>query len=342
MEKRHTKKKWSIILNWLLVIAIWASIYWSSEIFDGIEMVKARMEENRINNLDILDINYQPTPYDQGNWQNWNIAVEDETYIYYTGNGINIERKNKATKEIEIILNRQSGTGVSHFMIFDEYLIFRRGKEIVRMKKDGSKEEVIYKGDYPIDLKAYKDRLYFFVYDKGIYTVDVNGRGLKCINPQPVEDMTIYGDRIYYSFIVDGEGYVKSMDLNGLNKEDIFKAKADNIIVKENGIYYVDTQTNQLFYYDGKVKRLISKHKIDRFNVAENGIYGMDIHNGHNVSHEKEYFILYFIGFGEESSNEPVIIDQGRELDGFSILKEELYYQGAKDLKCEKLVTCKR
>ncbi|QZY54404.1 hypothetical protein [Crassaminicella profunda] len=97
-----------------------------------------------------------------------------------------------------------------------------------------------------------------------------------------------------------------------------------------------------MFYYDGKAKRLISKHKINRFNISENGIYGIEIHNGYKVSNEKEYFILYFIGFGEEASNEPVIIDQGRQVDGFSILKEELYYQGAKGLGCEKLVTCKR
>jgi len=76
-------------------------------------------------------------------------------------NGVNVEKKNKFTQERKIVLNRQGGVHSSHFMVFDEYLIFSRGKEIIRMKKDGSKSDIIYRGDYPIDLKAYKDRLYF-------------------------------------------------------------------------------------------------------------------------------------------------------------------------------------
>jgi len=154
--------------------------------------------------------------------------------------------------------------------------------------------------------------------------------------------MTIYDGRIYYSFIADGEGYVKSMDLDGLNKKDILKAEAENMIVRQDGIYYVDAQTNQLFKYDGKIKKLICQNKIDQFGIVEDGIYGMKIHNGRNVDFEEEYFILYFIKFVEGNFHNPVVIDKGREVSGFSILNEYIYYEAGKELKPEQLVTRKR
>lgn len=342
MKKTDEKRKGRFIRQVLPITLLYVFVFFSHEIFDAIETLKARVEENRVNNLPIIDIEYKSTPYDQGNWQNWNIATEDESYIFYTGNGVDVERKNKFTQGIKIIVNKQSGVNPSHFMVFDDYLIFRRGKEIIRMKKNGSESDVIYKGDYPIDLKAYKDRLYFFIYHKGIYTVDVNGRDLKCINPQPIKDMTIYDERIYYSFIADGEGYVKSMDLEGLNKKDILKAEADNIIVRQDGIYYVDNQTNQLFKYDGKIKQLICQNKIDKFGISEDGIYGIEIHNGRDVGFKEEYFNLYFIKFAEGKFQDPVIIDRGREANGFSILNEYIYYEAGKERKPAQLITRRR
>ncbi len=149
-------------------------------------------------------------------------------------------------------------------------------KQIIKMKPDGSKKEVIVDNieNTTIDdsgLNISDDWIYYLNSEHKIEKVKVNGEKRKQISDEEIDYFQIDGKYIYY---LTKDYEFKRMKKDGSSNEEIEKG-IGKFQVNDNNIYYISRANEHLMKLtikDKKETEVISK-KIKTFNIYDNTIY---------------------------------------------------------------------
>ena len=144
----------------------------------------------------------------------------------------------------------QSDTNIYRLRVTEDKLYYAGSKDstitIGCMNLDGSEDTTLISfpdtGDGTVSgMQQYKDKLYF-AYAKSIYAVPLTG-GEKEKVISSSDSFLIYEGCIYYS----ANSIVKKYDIKKETEEELFKAKAENLTIYDNSLYY-NTDKGLYFY----------------------------------------------------------------------------------------------
>lgn len=214
----------------------------------------------------------------QNNINNYGGIAENDDYIFYFKDHLELCRSDKNFKNETYLIDKSSGSGMSYLNVIDDWIFYRSGKTLNRMKVDGTKKETIYYLGYILDIHVLDNWIYFINYSDNfkIYKMDVNGQNLHRINDTSVQDISIYENRIYYSYEKDGEEYLESMDLNGQMKQLIGNILADDLVKYNGAMYYTNNTDFKLYKYDlknDKEPQIMIDEEISSFLIVDDWIY---------------------------------------------------------------------
>lgn len=138
-----------------------------------------------------------------------------------------------------------------------------KNHQIIKMRLDGSKKQVIYKGIID-NLVYYGDYLYFLEEREGIQHI----AKIRCDGSEKTyiysnrEDricnLILVQDWIYYYCINDK--MIEKVNIDGSSNTNVVKAEMDFFIADKKGIYFADKEKQKICYvdYDGKHLSVIS------------------------------------------------------------------------------------
>lgn len=215
----------------------------------------------------------------ENNTNNYGIVAANEDYIFHVKDNSSIYRTDKNfDNEVKLVIE-SSGTGIWYLNIIEDWLFYREGKAIKRIKIDGSEKDTIFNLGYALDIHLLDNWLYFTSFHDGfkLYKMTVNGENLEKIVDISVSDIAIYDNKLYYSYTSGGIDYLKSMDLNSQEEKLVANLHVMNMIIEDNLIYYINYNDNKLYQQDlsnNQTKSLL-EDEITQFLKTEDYIYFM-------------------------------------------------------------------
>ena len=241
-------------------------------------------------------------------------AVETQDYIFYINDRLQVFRADKDFSNIKILLHQTQGFNYSNLNVVGDWLYYRHKNTFYRMDFEGNNCTKVFSMSHMYRPHFIGNWIYFYTYtDRRIYKVDINGNNLQTLNALPIVDMTVYGDRIFYSFSIDDTHFLRSMDFNGENQETIAEIGAYKMVVQDDYLFYVDTANNNLCRWDmvNLEKRELTQEKVLNFSVdgeyiyynhwdAEQygypgrGLYRLDINGGDSIQLSDDYETGHF------------------------------------------------
>lgn len=252
----------------------------------------------------------------QSNTNNYGLVAETKDSIFYIKENA-VCRADKDFRNQLVIFDQDSDTGKDSINVVGDWAFFRQGKEIKRMKKDGSNVNRIFSG-YSTQMHVVGNWVYFMNLsdDCKIYKMDVNGQKREILCNQVVRGMTVYDGKIYYSYESKEDGYLEVMNLDGTGKQLILNIKAINMVVDKEYIYYLNYVDNHLYrvkLIDNSIEQLSNK-EIMKFckdndwifytlkapkesNGRFKGLYRVDLDGSNGLTLDSESF-LEEVGMG--------------------------------------------
>ncbi|WFA08897.1 DUF5050 domain-containing protein [Tissierella sp. Yu-01] len=261
---RNNRQYIFIILIFVVFIVILES--------DIIEKVSLKSEQYQLNNVKNIriDDNYIHGN-SESNINNYGLVAESEEFVFYIDE-TSIYRSNREFKDEVLLIKEPQNKGKDSLNIVGEWVFFRQGKEIKRMKYNGENVDRIFKG-YSLHMDVIGDRVYFVNVsdDSKIYKMDVNGENREVLMDKHINDMAIYDDKIYYSYEYNEEYYLEKMSLDGSEKEFITNLKTRNMVVDGGYIYYIDDVDENLYSFDMQRNsiELLSDKQILKFAIDD-------------------------------------------------------------------------
>lgn len=189
--------------------------------------------------------------------------AEESGKIYYSNANDNwsLYRKNlKGETEQKLHDNRCDNINIGKGWLFCRDV---KNHQIIKMRLDGSKKQVIYKGIID-NLAYYGDYLYFLEEREGIQHI----AKIRCDGSEKTYIYSNREDRICNLILVQDWIYYYSMNdkmiekvnIDGSSNTNVVKAEMDFFIADKKGIYFADKEKQKVCYvdYDGKHLSVIS------------------------------------------------------------------------------------
>jgi hypothetical protein len=234
-----TKRVSGIITTILILSLVSIPILGEAGMFWKIKLMR---HNSSIQNVETIHFQDESINGNSGeNLANYGYAVENDDYIFYVEDHLNLIRVSKDLKDKTYLIQRQGGNGINRLNLAEDWIFYMSGESLNRMKIDGSEEQTIYKQGYLMDIHLKGNNIYFInPSDKfTIYTMDVNGRGLKRFLDVEASDIAIYGDRLYFSHKTEDYSYIESIALDGTGRWVETGTLARDIIMKDGYFYYI-------------------------------------------------------------------------------------------------------
>lgn len=220
--------------------------------------------------------------------ENHGISAEAGSWIYYIefddGNPVGIYKvKNNGSKTIKV-----KGGYFEYINVIDKYIYCLEKDEeknqynLVKMKTNGDKKEIIAKNIDYAPITATEDRVYYFK-DGSFYRIKTNGSDRQKLSDKDISYYEISGKMIYYIYENEGSSYIAKMKLNGEKNVRIGKMDDSSYIalhVKGNKVYYVmyDSEQRYKLYKmktnGEKEERLYTfSNPIENINMQDDTVY---------------------------------------------------------------------
>lgn len=178
------------------------------------------------------------------NTNNYGHGVENEDYIFYVQDHLNLIRADKNLQNKEPLIQRGGGHGISRLNLVGDWLYYTSGETLNRMKLDGSENETIYKMGYTMDVTIKGRWIYFINFQdrSSIYRMDLNGQNLERFLEVNASSLSVYDDKLYFATIEDKGGTVQSVDLYGSDRKLEFETggRISWFSIYKNNYYYID------------------------------------------------------------------------------------------------------
>ena len=311
----NNRKMTYFILFFILVISILGR---KSNIFEDLHDKFEDFRLSRIEQIEVKDTSLKGNS--QSNINNHGVVAETKDFFFYVEK--NTIYKNTKTFEDQIaLIKRPTSEGKDTLNVIEDWVFFRQGKEIKRMKIDGSSVTTIFNG-YSFDMRIFGNNIYFIRFsDDKLYRMDLNGRNREVVVDKKVRNMTIYNDMIYYCYespesekVEEKEFYLNKIKLDGSEDKLLLKAEVRDIVVDEKYLYYTDEDFRlfRLDLSDNSIEQ-VSDENIVKFvkddkwifytlkdpddEHRSKGLYRMDL-DGENIIEVDKDSYIYEVGLG--------------------------------------------
>lgn len=314
MQANNRKMTYFILFFILLISILGRKSTIFEDLYDKIEDFRL----SRIDQIKISDTSLQGNS--QSNINNHGVVAETEDFFFYVEKKT-IYKNTKTFDDQTALIKRPSSEGKDSLNILEDWVFFRQGKKMKRMKIDGTSVATIFNG-YSFDMRIFGNNIYFIRFsDDKLYKMDLNGRNREVIVDKKVRNMTIYNDMIYYCYespesekIEEKEFYLNKIKLDGSRDTLLFKVEARDIIADGEYLYYTD-EDFKLFKLDLADKSIeqLSDEDIMKFvkddkwifytlkdpddEHRSKGLYRMDLDGKNIVEVDKDSYI-YEVGLG--------------------------------------------
>lgn len=257
----------------IILIFILAMLFLESGIIGKVERKIEQFQLKDVENITIEDNSIHGNS--ESNINNYGLVAETEEFVFYLDK-TSIYRSDKDFNNEMLLIKEPQNKGKDSLNIVGEWVFFRQGKEIKRVKDNGENLDTIFKG-YSLHMRVIGDTIYFInVSDHGkIYKMDVNGKNREVLMDKDVNDMAIYDDKIYYSYEYNEKHYLEKMNLDGSEKEFIRNIKTRSMVVDKGYIYYIGDVDEKLYRLElhGNSIELLSDKQILKFALDDNWIF---------------------------------------------------------------------
>jgi len=211
----------------------------------------------------------------EGNINNYGMVAETDDSIYFVRD-YKIYKTDKELKNEIIVVDEPANLGKDTINVVEDWIFYRRGKEINRVKTDGKGYEILFIG-YSLHMQVVGNWIYFNSVDDDskICKIDVNGQNKQFLSDGDIKDMAVYDGKIYYSYKNKEEGFLEVMNMDGSNKQFLSNIRTRNMIVDEEYIYYLDDIEEKLYRMNlkDKTREPLSNEQILKFIKDDSHIY---------------------------------------------------------------------
>lgn len=260
----------------------------------------------------------------ESNINNYGIVAENHEDIYYIED-LHLYRMDKDLTNEEVILDQPTNWGKDTLNVVDDWIFYRQGNKINRIKIGSSKIETIFRG-YPIQMQVIGNDIFFINLsdDEQLYKMDVNGQNRQVLHAYKTHDIAIYKNKIYYSYQEDKQDFLGVMNTDGTGKQLLTNLITRYMVADEDYIYYIDHEEgiSRLELNTNRIEKL-SKDRVGKFLKDDQFIF-------YTLSEFDEdspwrYKGLYRMDF--DGSN-VLIIDDQHYLDdpGIGITEDWIFY----------------
>lgn len=291
--------------------------------------VRKSVHNSMAKNINVIEINPEDVIGNTvQNTNNYGYGAENDDYIFYVEDNLNLVRTNKDYKDKIYLIKKPSGTGISRLNLLGDWIYYTSGKGLNRIRIDVKDNETIYKLGYLSDINMKGNDIYFINYSDNdkIYKMDINGRNLQTFLDVSASDIAIYEDEIIVSYSKRGKNYVKSFDFNGSEKRIELETLVYNL-VKWEGYYYFIGEDYKLYKNkaDGTTDpEVLVDHKVSSYFITEAGIF-YSSHSEDAGYPGKDIFKINLDG------TENTLLISSRMVGGFARLGDFIIYTSSDD-----------
>lgn len=157
---------------------------------------------------------------------------------------------------------------------------------LVKMKTNGNKKETLAKNVDRNVVTATRKKVFYYK-DKNLYSIKTNGNDKEKISSKEIKYYQVLGNKIYYLYENENDGYIAMMKTNGENNTRIGRVKDGeylSLMVKGNKIYYISAEKNDDNQIEYKLHRMNKKgekietiytfnEKIETVNMQKDALY---------------------------------------------------------------------
>jgi len=266
-----------VFFSLLLILLLLFPVFYK---YGLINDMKIRLHDYKTRNIDLIELDKTGVAGNtEDNINSYGGTVESEDYFFYVKENLKLCRSDKNFKNEKVLINKQGGSSISYLNASGEWIFFASGKTFNRIKTDGSKQETIYNLGYLIDVHLLDNWIYFINYSdqSKLYKMDINGKNLHPLNDIEIQDFSIYDGRIYFSHEEkDGQGTLKSMDLDGKDIKTIANILPFDLVKNGDTLYYTDKRNFNLYkcHLDENSRPVkLVKKELSMFILAGDSIY---------------------------------------------------------------------
>ncbi|MCC5894149.1 MAG: DUF5050 domain-containing protein [Alkalibacterium sp.] len=250
-------------------------------------------------------------------------AVENETFIFYVENQLNLVRTNKAFESKEYLIQKEGGHGIGDLNIVEDWLYFTEGEVLKRMRFDGTEETPLYDLGYLLNMRIQGNWIYFESMEDGfsIYKMDLNGQHLGKVLDASGIGMTIHEDRLLVSQEDNDHPRIESYDLEGGDRQDVLDVYAHDVIVWEDAYYYIGEDSALYRSEKGETAEpqlLVNEEVASFIPTDESLIYTL-------LSEENRYYStgLYQVNFDGTGQ---ALLSASNDVGGFSRIGDSILF----------------
>lgn len=232
----------------------------------------------QVKDVEMIEINPQEVLGNTNeNTNNYGLGVENEEYMFYVKDHLNLIRANKDFQDKNYLIQKPSGTGISRLNMAGDWIFYSSGKTLNRIKIDGTDNQTIYKLGYLSDIHMKENWIYFINPSDGfsVYRMDINGRNLERFLRVQASDIALYGDRLFFSHEEDGNGYLESIGLDGSHRRVERKVFAKDLTIRGGYYYFIgeDYRLNRIEVDKNAQKQILVDEKVSSYIITDNGIF---------------------------------------------------------------------
>ena len=329
------KKRIASIVAFVLIIAM-LSIPVLKELGFFSELQKNR-HNSFVKNVPVIEIESKEIVGNSiENTNNYGYGVENEEYVFYVENHLNLIRANKDYQDKTYLIQKSGGTGINRLNIVGDWIFYSSGETFNRIRIDGTDNQIIYKLGYLLDIHI-KDKWVYFINlsdNFNVYRMDINGRNLERFLKIRASDIALYDDKMIFSHQNDDKSYVESIGLDGSERNVELEVVANDLI-KLDGYYYFIGDGYRLYksQADGiTAPQLLVDDKVSSYIITDNGIF-YSLHS-EDVGYPGQD--IYKIDL---EGNENALIIDTKEVEGFTKMGDWiLFHSSDSDLKPEFII----
>lgn len=216
-----------------------------------------------------------------GNINNYGISTENEDYIFYVYDNMDIIRADKDFQNKVHLTENKDGQGIDYLNLVEDWIFYRKGGKFHRMNIDGSNIQTIYNMSHLLDVHIIGNWIYFInpEDDFKIYKMDINGQSLDRFLNMSVTDIAIFEDRLYFSLPILSEGYgkgrIESISLEGYDRRIELDTMASDITIQDGYFYYMNPR-DQLYRAEmnsDKGPEILVNKRISSYIITNSGIF---------------------------------------------------------------------
>ena len=329
----------------LIILSLIASVIVKTAVkSDFARGLVQRYHEYLLRDIEKISVGDSSLGNTEGNINNYGLVAETENSLFYVKD-VHIYKCDKDLKNEIVLVDQPVNEGKDTINVVEDWLFFRQGKKINRIKTDGANVETIFRG-YSLDMQVVGNWIYLLSIsdDMSVCRIDVNGQNKQVLSGKNVRDMAVYKDKIYYSYKSEDEGYFEAMNIDGSDKQFLSNIQTRNMIVDDEYIYYIDDVEEILYRMNINDKSIekLSDNQIPKFLKDDNhifytlkddsdwrfkGLYRMDA-NGSNATAIDSECYLTETGIGVTSDYIFYVSTDGKAYPSLKIInRRNIYWQ---------------